>query len=79
MQYVVQSAQDALARVYSQKEGRANEVACSPVQFQLISFCAITLQYCVYFRALFRGRLQVAHVKNYGSILYRSACTIYDV
>jgi hypothetical protein len=29
--------------LYSQKEGRANEVACSPVRFQRISFCAITL------------------------------------
>jgi hypothetical protein len=43
VQYVVQLAQDALARVYSQKEGRANELAHSPVQFQRISFCAITL------------------------------------
>jgi hypothetical protein len=39
MQYIVQLAQDALAKgLYSQKEGRQIEVECSPVRFRHISF-----------------------------------------
>ncbi len=50
-QYVVQSAQDALAKgLYSQKEGRQIEVACLPVQFQHISFCP--MPYMVRYKVL---------------------------
>jgi hypothetical protein len=49
MQYVLQMAQDALAKgLYSQKEGNANEVACLPVQFWHISFWTITLHGEIY-------------------------------